>query len=166
MTAKWKDGNKFFFFFSSSSLVALHVDVPKYSLHIPFSFTVSPQTQAACTSQLKNIDLFQTLRTTTSAKQLLAVLLTVVHPEMHVYSHKSLTNVAVKYLFPQLALVRKKSFGITRAYHTKKSCLQYVQSTPTPTIQKFSHRLVHIFLIEFSLFSWANCKGENMWSGK
>lgn len=54
--------------------------------------------------------------------------------------------------------------GVTGVYHTKKSCLQYVQSTPTPTPRYKNFPPSRIFLIEFSLCPVGlTARGENTW---
>lgn len=88
----------------------------------------------------------------------------VVHPEMHLYSRKGLNNIAGKNLFPRPALLPHLSSGVTGVYHTKKSCLQYVQSTPTPTPRYKNFPPSRIFLIEFSLCPVGlTARGKNTW---
>lgn len=95
--------------------------------------------------------------------RLLPVPVTVVPPEMHLYSRKGLQNIAAKNLFPQPALLPHLSSGVTGAYHTKKSCLQYVQSTPTP-IPRYKNFPLCAFSCSNSLCPIGlTARGENTW---
>lgn len=60
------------------------------------------------------------------------------------------------------AKIFRDNWGISH----KKVVFTICTEHPTPTIQKFSHRLACVFLIEFSLSGWANCKRGEYLEGK